>query len=91
MAKEISKVVSGEERFSDYERPAFAKNAEIFAAAGYTSWGEVKTLQQTARDFTLADLRRPENRTPLEDLTLLLDIFDVYERQRKNTNLKDPK
>ena len=39
----------------------------------------------------LSDLRRPENRRPLEDLTLLLDICDVYECRRKNTNLKDPK
>ena len=39
----------------------------------------------------LADLRRPENRRPLEDMALLLGISDVYERQRKNTNPKDPK
>ena len=74
---------TGKERFPDYQRPAFDMAAEIFVAVGYTSWGKVKTIQQTARGFMLADLRRTENRRPLEDLTLLLDIFDVYERQRK--------
>ena len=91
LAREIRKGVSGKERFPDYTRPAFAKTAEIFVVVGFASWGKVKTLQQTARDFMLADLRRPENRRPLEDLSLLLDIFDVYECQRKNTNPKGPK
>ena len=90
LAKEIRRGVAGNELFADYERPAFAKIAESFAAVGYTSWGKVKTLQKTARDFILADLRRPDNRRTLGDIKLLLGIFDVYERRRKNTNLKDP-
>ena len=91
LSREIRKGVAGKERFSDYPKSAFAMTAEIFVGVGYTSWDKVKTIQQTARDFLLADLRRPENRRSLEDLTLLLDIFDVYECQRKNTNPKDPK
>ena len=91
LAREIRKGVAGKERFADFTRAAFTMTAEIFVAVGYTSWEKVKTTQQTARDFMLADLRRPEKRRPLEDLTLLLDIFDVYECQRKNTNPKDPK
>ena len=83
--------MAGKERFADFQRPAFDKAAEIFAAVGYTSWGKVKTIQKTARDFILADLRKAENRRPLEDLTPLLDIFDVYERQRKKYQPERPK
>ena len=38
--------MAGKERFADFQRPAFDKAAEIFAAVGYTSWGKVKTIQK---------------------------------------------
>ena len=53
--------------------------------------GKSQNDPKTARDFILADLRKAENRRPLEDLTPLLDIFDVYERQRKKYQPERPK
>ena len=80
----------GRERFGDFDRDDFAKETTIFSEAGHYRLGNIRRMQDNARTFFIANLRKKNTQADMIKPThLVLGISQSFQTTLENA--KDPK
>ena len=88
LADELAQATQGRDEFSRFEDIDFETAAGYFAKFGFFSLDEIKKAKQKARDFFIEDLRA--ERLTINDIRLVLEIFELCPPAVKNRNTKNP-
>ena len=89
LTKELRNETAGGKRFSDFPREEYSETASLFVHAGFYTLGDIRLMQENARQFFLTDLRKSNsNRKTIKDLRLLLCIFQLFEIQKDDEKPK---
>ena len=90
LTRDLGNFAKGRGRFDDFSRGDFGRATEIFFHAGYYRIETIETMQEHARIFSIATLRKTNTRPSLRKSTRLsLDLIETF--QTKTNNSKDPR
>ena len=83
LCREIRRETEGRERFAKFRKKDYLYTSRLFNLAGYHTVECIRPMQEQARQYYLADLRRGRgHRKPLKELRLTLEIFALFPIQK---------
>ena len=88
LAAAIAEATQGREEFARFEDEDFELAAGYFAKFGFLTLEDIKKAKTKARDFFIEDLRA--ERLAINDIRLVLEIFELFPPAAKNRNAKNP-
>ena len=90
MARELRKFAADREQFGDFDRVDFDRAADIFFQSGYYRVENLRRMQEHARTFFIASLRKHNTKpTQVKSTRLALELIESFQTRVKNS--KDPR